>query len=171
MRVADAVRSTHRHWGCGEVNASPLHPHSPFCGYGTTLRALRAFWTIFAVAVQKDVHIYTVKVTFSKISLKKNTVLSSLRHCENKRLACTRAQFHVSKVWKTMIFSKSENMHFEPLACTRARFSLFFKESHRKIINRRDVQIKRMSRAKCKYFQKCIKKLSIFRPSLEGKNY
>ena len=67
----------------------------PWVHLGSTLTP---FGAIFPVAAQKDVHIYTVKVTFSKISLQKNTVLSSLRHCENKRLACTRAQFHVSKV-------------------------------------------------------------------------
>ena len=29
---------------------------------------------------------------------REDTVLSSLRHCENERIACTRAQFHVSSV-------------------------------------------------------------------------
>ena len=67
----------------------------PWVHLGSTLTP---FGAIFAVAAQKDVHIYTVKVTFSKISLRKNKVLSSLRHCENERLACTRAPFHVSNV-------------------------------------------------------------------------
>ena len=67
----------------------------PWVHLGSTLTP---FGANFTVAAQKDVHIYTVKVTFSKICLQIKTVLSNLRHCKNKRLACTRAQFHVSKV-------------------------------------------------------------------------
>jgi hypothetical protein len=98
------------------------------------------------------------KLHFQKIDTKSLSILAVMKHRRHEALACTRAQFSMSDLWKYNNFWKHQKWRLGAAMQATASFFMIFSKNHEKLTWSQDVDFWMMSPLILILFQNLIYK-------------